>query len=71
VEPGNSVYIGDNLNRDVTGTRDAGFGMVVIIISPEDLAKETITDENRPDIIIHKFHQLLDIFPGRNRVELP
>jgi len=71
VEPAKSVYIGDNLKRDVTGTRGAGFGMVVIIISPEDLALETITDKNRPDIILHKFHQLLDIFPGRNQVKLP
>ncbi len=34
------VYVGDNLNRDVTGTRAAGFGMVVIMISPEELAEE-------------------------------
>ena len=71
VEPANCVYIGDNLKRDVTGTRSAGFGMVVIMISPEVLAQETITDENRPDIIIHKFRQLLDIFPGRNQIILP
>jgi putative hydrolase of the HAD superfamily len=71
VEPVNSVYIGDNVERDVTGTRDAGFGMVVIMISQEDLARETITDVNRPDIIINKFTQLLEIFPGRNQVNLP
>jgi HAD superfamily hydrolase (TIGR01549 family) len=70
VEPANSVYIGDNVERDVTGTRDAGFGMVVIMISAEELARETITDENRPDVIIHEFTQLLDIFPGRNQVNL-
>jgi HAD superfamily hydrolase (TIGR01549 family) len=71
VDPINSVYIGDNVERDVTGTRDAGFGMVVIMISPEDLARVTITDGNRPDVIIHKFTQLLEIFPGRNQVILP
>jgi HAD superfamily hydrolase (TIGR01549 family) len=70
VEPANCVYVGDNLKRDVTGTRGAGFGMVVIMISPEELAEETITDENRPDVIIHEFRQLLDIFPGRNQVKL-
>jgi HAD superfamily hydrolase (TIGR01549 family) len=70
VEPAKCVYIGDNLKRDVTGTRDAGFGMVVIMISPEVLAEEIITDENRPDAIIHEFRQLLDIFPGRHQVKL-
>ena len=64
VKPGECVYVGDNLNRDVTGTRAAGFGKVVIMISPEELAEVEISDENRPDIVIHQFRQLLDIFPG-------
>jgi putative hydrolase of the HAD superfamily len=63
VPPSQCVYVGDNLKRDVTGARLAGFGMVVIMISPEELAQETITDENRPDVIIHRFDQLLDVFP--------
>ena len=65
VEPENCAYIGDNLKRDVTGTRAAGFGMLVIMIPLKELAEATITDENRPDFIIHEFRQLLDIFPGR------
>ncbi len=64
VEPSQCVYVGDNLKRDVTGTRQAGFGMVIIMISPEELAAATITDENRPDVIIHEFRELLDIFPA-------
>lgn len=64
VEPARCAYVGDNLKRDVTGTRSAGFGMLVIMITPEELARETITDENRPDVIIHEFKQLLDIFPA-------
>ena len=64
VEPAKCAYIGDNLKRDVTGTRAAGFGMLVIMISPADLAEAEITAENRPDVIIHQFRQLLDIFPG-------
>ena len=64
VEPGKCAYIGDNLKRDVTGTRLAGFGMLVIMISPTELAEAEITDDNRPDVFIHQFRQLLDIFPG-------
>jgi HAD superfamily hydrolase (TIGR01549 family) len=64
VDPSCCVYVADNLKRDVTGTRQAGFGMVIITISPEELAQETITDDNRPDLIIHDFRQLLDIFPA-------
>ena len=66
VEPGRCAYVGDNLKRDVTGTRAAGFGLLVIMLSPEELAEAVITDENRPDVIIHKFQQLLDVFPGSN-----
>jgi putative hydrolase of the HAD superfamily len=64
VEPDKCAYVGDNLKRDVTGARTAGFGMVVIMNSPEELAEATITDENRPDQIIHQFKELLDIFPA-------
>jgi HAD superfamily hydrolase (TIGR01549 family) len=65
VGPARCVYVGDNLKRDVTGTRQAGFGMVIVMITPEELAEETITEENKPDIIIHEFKELLDIFPPR------
>ena len=68
VEPACCAYVGDNLKRDVTGTRAAGFGMTIILISPEDLAEVTLTDENRPDVILHEFRQLLDLFPQCGKV---
>ncbi len=68
VSPARCVYVGDNLKRDVAGTRAAGFGMLIILISPEELADEEITQENRPDAVIHEFTELLDIFPGRPSV---
>jgi putative hydrolase of the HAD superfamily len=64
VQPSRCVYVGDNLKRDVTGARAAGFGMVIIMISPHELAEAIITDENRPDLIIHEFKELLDVFPA-------
>jgi len=64
VVPSKCAYVGDNLKRDVTGTRAAGFGQIIIMISPVELAEAEITDENRPDVIIHEFRQLLDVFPG-------
>ena len=64
VEPARCAYVGDNVKRDVTGARAARFGSVIIMTSPEKLAEETITDENRPDLIIHRFKQLLDVFPA-------
>ncbi len=70
VAPVNCVYIGDNLKRDVTGTRAAGFGMVVILISPEEeeeaMKEGMLEAESRPDVVIHEFRQLLDIFPERS-----
>jgi HAD superfamily hydrolase (TIGR01549 family) len=64
VDPCRCAYVGDNLKRDVTGARQAGFGRVVILITPEKLAAETLTDENRPDTIIHTFRDLLQVFPA-------
>jgi len=65
VEPAHCVYVGDNPKRDVVGTRKAGFGMVILQISPEKLAKEPPAGENIPDHIIQRFSELLDIFPPR------
>lgn len=68
VEPARCVYIGDNLKRDLEGTRQAGFGMFVLYTTPEKLRKETITDKNRPDAIIFDFAELKDLFPKRPTV---
>ena len=64
VPPEKCVYVGDNPSRDVIGTRNAGFGMVILLMDPEDVEKDPPTGENKPDVIIHEFKQLLDIFPG-------
>mgnify|MGYP000884871852 FL=1 len=64
VEPAQCVYVGDNFNRDVTGTRNAGFGMVIILPDPDE-KDEPVPAENQPDLIIHKLADLLDTFPAR------
>ncbi len=68
VQPAHCAYVGDNLKRDVVGARSAGFGMVVIMISPQKLAEESITDQNRPDVLIKEFRELLDVFPEKQVV---
>lgn len=63
VEPARCVYVGDNFARDVVGTRNAGFGMVIIMPDPED-GDQPVPDEYRPDLIIHSLSMLLDVFPA-------
>jgi FMN phosphatase YigB (HAD superfamily) len=65
VEPAHCAYVGDNPVRDVVGTRKAGYGMVIILMDPEKLAKEPPAGENTPDHIIRECSDLLDIFPAR------
>ncbi len=66
VEPARSAYVADNPSRDVPGSRRAGFGMVIIMMEPADLEKKAPSGETMPDLIIHEFGQLLDIFPDRH-----
>lgn len=61
LRPEECVSVADNLNRDITGAKAAGIGANVLFISPEKLAKKTITDENRPDYIVHHFTQILEL----------
>ena len=45
----------------VKKSKAAGIGANILFISPEKLAKKTITDENRPDYIVHRFIDILDL----------
>jgi putative hydrolase of the HAD superfamily len=63
VTPAQCAYVGDNPKRDVVGTRQAGFSMVVVIMDAAKLKMEPPEGENKPDVIVHKFSGLLDIFP--------
>jgi HAD superfamily hydrolase (TIGR01662 family) len=65
VDPGKCAYIGDNLLRDVEGTRKAGFGMIIIMPDPEDDPVE-LTEFTKPDLMINKLSDLLEHFPPRN-----
>jgi putative hydrolase of the HAD superfamily len=64
VPPEKCVYVGDNPSRDVIGTRNAGFGMIILLMDPDEVEKDPPCGENKPDVIIYEFKQLLDIFPA-------
>jgi len=64
VDPAQSIYIGDNPSRDITGARLAGFASVIILMEPATLAKEPPTGDEKPDAVIHELSELLDIFPA-------
>ena len=59
--PEECASVADNLNRDITGAKAAGIGANILFISPKKLAKKTITDENRPDYIVHRFPEILEL----------
>ena len=63
-KPENCVYVGDNPKRDIDGTFDAGFGMMILIkrTKPEDNMAPPKYDANYR---IEKLTDLLDIFPPR------
>jgi HAD superfamily hydrolase (TIGR01509 family) len=63
-KPVNCAYIGDNPSQDIKGARQAGFGLTVILDAntPE---KAPIGSQPIPDEVIHKFSDLLKIFPPR------
>lgn len=64
VAPERCAYVGDNLKRDVTGTHAAGFGMSIIMMDEDELADAEINDDNRPNAVIFRFSELLELFPG-------
>ena len=61
-DPKRTCYVGDNLARDIVGAKAAGLGMTIGVQYPGKKS-QTVTEENRPDLFISHFAQLLDIFP--------
>jgi putative hydrolase of the HAD superfamily len=65
VEPAQAAYVADNPSRDVPGSRRAGFGMMILMLTPEEEQTKDLSGENKPDKVIHTMTELLDIFPPR------
>ena len=65
VKPVNCVYVGDNLMRDMEGTRAAGYGLFIHYFEPKTMEKEPPTGVDKPDFTIQDMKVLLDIFPPR------
>jgi putative hydrolase of the HAD superfamily len=64
VKPEHCAYVADNFARDVEGTRNAGFGMVIIM--PDEKDKDLVlTPEQTPDMVIERLTDLLKVFPSR------
>ena len=57
------AYIGDNPDRDVEGTRAAGFGCMILIDDPKKGRTETM--RAACDYLIENLSDLLDLFPAR------
>jgi len=66
IDPAKCAYVGDNPSRDIAGARQAGYGMIVILLERDTLDKETPSGGNKPDGIIGQFPDLLNLFPPRN-----
>ncbi|MBR6086039.1 MAG: HAD hydrolase-like protein [Spirochaetales bacterium] len=66
VRPEESVFVGDNLIRDIIGAKATGFaGTIAVEYNPEKPLK--LTRENQPDCIIHSFPEILNVLPGDKR----
>ena len=65
VAPEKCAYVGDNFSRDVTGTRAAGFGMVIILPDPAE-KDDPVPIDYQPDLVVQSLRDLLDHFPSRN-----
>ena len=69
VRPEESVFIGDNLERDIIGAKASNFGATIAVEYP-GAKKLKLSAENMPDGIIKSFDQLLEVFPQPPRMNL-
>jgi len=62
LRPEECVFVGDNLQRDIIGAKASNFG-ATIAVEYDASCPLKITCENKPDGIVKRFDQLLDVFP--------
>ena len=62
--PERCVYVGDNLKRDVAGTKAAGFGAFLLFVEPGKTLKPA-PEGAEPDAVLYDFAELLAMFPPR------
>ena len=62
-EPRTCAYLGDNPERDIAGTRAAGFGMMIRIDEPDTLNREPPSGDYVPDHVIKDIPDMLGLFP--------
>ncbi len=65
VAPSNCAYVGDQIDRDIYGSRHAGFSLAVQVKHSADKKEAPGAFTEKPDEIIHSLPELLDIFPKR------
>ena len=67
--PEESVFVGDNLKRDIIGAKECLFAGT-IAVAYDGAPPLKLTGENMPSGIIRRFDQLLDVFPGAPRMNM-
>lgn len=66
VSPARSAHVGDQISRDVVGTKNAGFAMSILIETPGLPQIDYVKSMPAPDMVIQRLGQLLDIFEPRH-----
>ncbi len=65
VEPDRCAYVGDRLDRDVAGCRNAGFAKAILIRDRRNPYPQSAKAQTPPDHKIRNLKELLRIFPPR------
>ncbi len=65
ISPERCVYVGDNVKRDVAGTKAAGFGAFLLFVEPGKTLKPA-PEGCEPDAVLYDLAELLTMFPPRN-----
>lgn len=63
-DAGCCAYVGDNVERDIGGAGQVGFGMKILIDHKQAIDRGSFTPETTPDAIITSCMDLLDMFPA-------
>ncbi len=68
VDPSTCAYVGDQMDRDISGSKHAGFNLSILVRHAPEKPETPVVYAEKPDHVIHSLTELFDIFPKRIRI---
>jgi FMN phosphatase YigB (HAD superfamily) len=67
LKPSRCAFVGNRFNKDIVGSKQAGFGLGILVTARDGLVAEYQGSPVMPDLAVRKLGDLLQVFPAKQQ----